>query len=109
MSKDINNQKEKKQWTLYGVRRSAFIKWHFFLFFLQWCKFYKLHLINALKTDLWAFKNGMSLTLKDRIDFYKWNSWNKYKAHHTYMFKKQKELWLIDAKHFDYMVGLHYA
>ena len=105
----MNYQTEKKQWTLYIVRRSAFIKWHFFLFFLQWCKFYKLHLINALKADLWAFKNGMNLTFKDRIDFYKWNSWNKYKAHHTYMFKKQKELWLIDAKDFDYMVGLHYA
>lgn len=98
-----------EQCTISVVRRSAFIKWHRFLFFLQWIKFYKLHLINALKADLWAFQNGMSLSFKDRVDFYKWNSWNKYKAHHTYMYKKQKQLWLIDARHFDELVGQHCA
>lgn len=91
------------------IGKSAFIKWHKFLFLLQWCRFYILHLINALKTDLWALRNGVGLSLKDRIDFYKFNSWGNYKAHHTYFYKKQKELWLIDARYFDELIGQHYA
>jgi len=64
-------------------------------FFLQWVRFYLLHILEAVKADIWAYKVGLHQTWKERIDMCKWVTWNDYKKNHSYMYLLGRQLYLI--------------
>jgi len=97
------------QYVLQNVKRSVLVKYHWTMFFFQWIHFYKLHVISAIKADWWAYRRRIQLPLKERFSLYEWNSWKKYKAHHHYIMKRKKHLWLISGSILTSELRQHYA
>lgn len=104
---EINNVKPLLQ--QHSVRRSAYLKYHWTLFFFQWLKLRIKMFGYGLNAICWGMKHKCFLSVPQMIDMLKWNSWKQYKVHGTYLLKKENGLWMITGRDMKEVLLRHFA